>query len=79
MSRFRQINLLGLPYDQNGSYLRGPALAPNLIWQAFNSPSANTYNEQFEDLASFLSYDGSITIENFEKDIRDGIKKTLKS
>ncbi len=77
MSRFRQINLLGLPYDQNGSYLRGPALAPDLIWQAFNSPSANTYNEQFEDLASFLSYDGSITIENFEKDIRDGIKKTL--
>ncbi|MEM8894415.1 MAG: agmatinase [Bacteroidota bacterium] len=77
MSSNGQINILGLPYDQNGSYLRGPALAPDLIWQAFNSPSANTYNEQFEDLAASLTYHGYLGIDDFENDINAGVTQYL--
>ncbi len=73
----KHIKCLGIPYDQNGSFLRGPALAPDLIWQAFNSPSANTYNEQHEDLATFLSYEGSLNIQNFEQDITSGVRKCI--
>lgn len=73
----KHISCLGIPYDQNGSFLRGPALAPDLIWQAFNSPSANTFNEQFEDLADALHYEGCIEIKDFEKDISAGIRHHL--
>lgn len=73
----KHINCLGIPYDQNGSFLRGPALAPDLIWQAFNSPSANTYNEHFEDMAASLSYIGCLEIRDFEKDITSGVRKHI--
>jgi arginase len=73
----KHINCIGIPYDQNGSFLRGPALAPDLIWQAFNSPSANTYNEQHEDMAAFLSYEGCLEINDFEADITRGVRSQL--
>lgn len=73
----KQITCLGIPFDQNGSYLRGPALAPDLIWQAFQSPSANTFNERFEDLSSVLSYAGCLKVHDFEKDIYKGVLDQL--
>jgi arginase len=37
--------LLGIPFDANSSFLRGPAEAPPLIRQAFHSDSSNSYSE----------------------------------
>lgn len=39
------ISLLGLPYDANSSYLRGPAEAPDVIRKAFLSPHSNIASE----------------------------------
>jgi agmatinase len=73
----KHISCVGIPHDQNGSFLRGPALAPDLIWQAFNSPSANTFNERYEDMAPSLSYEGCVEINDFEQDITAGIRHHL--
>lgn len=37
--------VMGIPYDRNSSFLRGAAAAPEKIWEAFNSPSANLWAE----------------------------------
>ena len=44
------ISLLGIPYDANSSYLKGPALAPPLIRDAFNCDSSNNCAENGVDL-----------------------------
>lgn len=40
-----QITLQGILFDEKSSFLQGPALAPPLIRDAYNSPSANYYSE----------------------------------
>ncbi len=45
-----QIALIGLPLDQNSSFLQGPAKAPELIIQALESDSANYFTENLTDL-----------------------------
>jgi len=45
-----RLALLGLPQDDNSTFLRGPALAPPLIRQALVSPSANMFAETGTDL-----------------------------
>src|SRR3984957_2306556 len=37
--------ILGIPFDANSSWLRGPAGAPPIIRVAFNSSSANSWTE----------------------------------
>ena len=44
------ISLLGIPYDANSSYLRGPALAPPLIREALKCDSTNHWTEDGVDL-----------------------------
>jgi agmatinase len=44
------VALLGIPYDANSSYLRGPALAPKLIREALFSDSTNMWTEDGVDL-----------------------------
>ncbi|MFY0593092.1 agmatinase [Roseivirga sp.] len=44
------IALLGIPFDENSSYSRGPAKAPELIIEAIESDSANFYTENLTDL-----------------------------
>ncbi len=41
----KQIALLGIQYDEKSSFLRGAALAPPLIREAFFSASGNMYTE----------------------------------
>ena len=48
----RSVALLGLPSDAGSTFLRGPALAPARIREAFFSPSRNTCSEGGLDLAS---------------------------
>lgn len=44
------ISVLGVPLDSNSSFMRGPALAPQAIRDAFHSPSANYFTESGTDL-----------------------------
>lgn len=39
-----------IPFDEYSSYLRGAAEAPEKIWEAFHSASANTFAEDGTDL-----------------------------
>jgi agmatinase len=40
-----RVSLLGVPVDNNASYLQGPALAPNRIREAIFSESSNMWSE----------------------------------
>lgn len=44
------ITVLGLPFDENSSYLKGPALAPAAIRKIWNSGSSNNFSENLTDL-----------------------------
>jgi len=46
----KTITLLGIPFDANSSYLRGPALAPKVIREEFYSGSSNLWTEDGVDL-----------------------------
>lgn len=52
------ITLLGVPYDANSSFLRGPALAPARIREAFYSGSGNTTTELGLDIRGRAWSDG---------------------
>ncbi|HEX7252887.1 MAG TPA: agmatinase [Thermoanaerobaculia bacterium] len=47
-----RVTLIGLPFDENSSYLRGAADAPPLIREAFRSESSNPYSESGIDLSA---------------------------
>ncbi|WP_420387460.1 agmatinase [Roseivirga sp.] len=44
------IALLGIPFDEHSSFLRGPAKAPQLIIDAIESDSANFFTESLQNL-----------------------------
>lgn len=44
------VALIGIPFDENSSFLQGPAKAPELIIDAINSESANYFTENLTDL-----------------------------
>jgi arginase len=45
------IALIGIPFDDHSSFLKGPAKAPPLIIEAIESDSANYFTEDLMDLA----------------------------
>ena len=47
----RDIALIGMPFDDHSSFLKGPAKAPPLIIEAIESDSANYFTEDLMDLA----------------------------
>jgi len=44
------IALIGIPFDENSSFLQGPAKAPELIIESLESDSANFFTENLTDL-----------------------------
>ena len=46
----KQVGVLGIPLDENSSFLRGPAQAPAKIREAFHSDSSNYFTESGIDL-----------------------------
>jgi len=64
------ICILGIPFDQNSSFLKGPSLAPEKIRKSYFSTSSNLWSEKGLDLGSIKHlYDlGDI---NFKEDIDD--------
>jgi agmatinase len=46
MKRAGRVGVLGIPFDANSSFRRGPARAPAAIRRALDSESGNTYSER---------------------------------
>jgi len=62
--------LLGIPFDDYSSYLKGTAEAPPKIREAFHSSSSNTYSEKGLDIGSsdqFLDVGDILFEDNSEK------------
>ena len=57
------IVVVGLPFDSNSSYMRGPALAPAKIIEALYCDSANLWTEDFVDV-------GALSCLHFRPDIK---------
>jgi len=47
----KSVVVVGVPYDDNSSFMKGPAKAPPKIREAFNSDSTNTCTESGLDLS----------------------------
>lgn len=50
------IKLLGVPYDENSSFLKGAALAPPVIRQMEADGSANTFSEDLNEFSTGKTY-----------------------
>ncbi|ASJ70854.1 agmatinase [Granulosicoccus antarcticus] len=63
------IKLLGLPQDNNSSFLTGPALAPDRIREALQSDSANLFTESGYDLSdkSLWADAGNVSLTGLER------------
>jgi len=46
-----QVRLLGVPWDANSSFLRGPALAPGKVREALQCDASNSWSETGIDTA----------------------------
>jgi agmatinase len=80
------INLLGIPFDANSSYLRGPAQAPARIRQMDAEGSANRFAENGVEIIPGISYHdlGDLSFTSDEpapafQFIRSEVKKYLSS
>ena len=73
-----EIAILGLPLDDNSSFLQGPAEAPELIINAIESDSANYFTENLIDLNSHpkVFWCGNQSVEDYLK-IGDTIDQVL--
>ena len=62
------IKLLGVPFDENSSYLKGAALAPNRIRKMEKEGSANRFCEMGKDIKNGKVYEdlGDIKIASFD-------------
>ncbi|WP_416866528.1 MAG: agmatinase [Imperialibacter sp.] len=56
----KPINLLGISFDANSSFMRGPAQAPPLIRKALHSDSTNYFNEAGQNVKDLLNDAGDI-------------------
>lgn len=62
----KKITLQGILFDEKSSYLRGPALAPPLIREAYRSDSANYFAENgMEILPEIWNDKGDFNIESY--------------
>jgi arginase len=63
------IALLGIPLDNNSSFLTGPAKAPELILQSIESDSANYFTESLLDLNDHqrLHWIGNVDVNNYQE------------
>ena len=79
-----EIAVLGIPFDENSSFLRGPALAPERIRQALFSYSANLWTENGTDLETASNWqlladldlaDATTAFANIENTIGDLLQR----
>ena len=60
----RPISVVGIPFDEHSSYLRGPASAPAKIREALFNPSSNTWSESGVNIggSGFLADYGDLAL-----------------
>lgn len=56
MNPNKKIHVIGVPWDEKSSFMRGCADAPNKIWDAFQCDSANTCAENGLDLGKLADF-----------------------
>jgi arginase len=85
-SRRSRITLIGFPYDESSSYLRGAAGAPPLIREALRSESSNSSSESGIDLfapgvladaGDVLPVAGETMLSRIESAIEDSLREGL--
>ena len=81
------IAIVGIPFDKNSSYLRGPALAPRCIRESLFCESSNMWTEDLIDLGEFSGWDvlddmrlssQENVFELIENEIRQLLKRRLR-
>lgn len=81
------ISVVGVPFDEFSSFMRGPAQAPIKIREAFHSDSANYFTEGISNLKNHTGWkddgdlvlpEGAKAISAIEKSIYDILQKTDK-
>ena len=60
----KKIHVIGVPWDEKSSFMRGCADAPSRIWDAFRCDSANTCAEDGQDLgkSANVSFQGNMKL-----------------
>jgi agmatinase len=78
------VTVVGIPYDENSSFMRGPALAPARIREVLHSGSANLCSEggidlgtepRFHDLGDLELADGAAALGQIEKTIESLLER----
>lgn len=76
------VAIAGIPFDENSSFLRGPAMAPAKIREAYSSDSANYFTESGLDLKNTAGWKDFGDLDVSGKDafgkITEGTTKLLK-
>ena len=72
------VNIIGIPYDEKSSFMKGPAQGPDKIREIFHDGSANYFSENGVDLQNDIQLNdlGNIDIVVYE-DIKTGIEVKL--
>jgi agmatinase len=73
---------LGIPLDENASFLRGPAQGPDKTREAFHSPSANYFSEDGTNLEQHAGWrdDGNVALSGMPRsfdEIADAVRLRL--
>lgn len=73
------IAVVGIPFDQNSSFMKGAAQGPEAIRSAFHSPSSNYFTESVRDLSRGSEYidHANLPVVNYPEDIENGIDRLL--
>jgi arginase len=76
------VSVIGIPWDKNSSFMKGPALAPTKIREAFESDSSNYFTESGVDLKNHPQWmdAGDVAFssnEHFSKSISDYVSRQL--
>ena len=73
------VAIIGIPFDENSSFMKGPASAPQIIRDALHSDSSNMSTESIIDLGSdprFVDL-GDIKVKNYIENIEQTISSVL--
>ena len=74
----KTINIIGIPYDEKSSFMRGPADAPDKIKETFHDGSANYFSENGTDIKNDITLvdKGNLAINKYA-DIKPAISQHL--